>query len=237
MMGSRCFAFFDVDHTIISCSSGKHLAVRAIQQGILPAHYLLKIPRLYLRYRTGMLEPGILSELLRKLEGISMERIRRMVADIFDVKIKPKIYAEALRRIGEERSKGRTVVLATSSPEFLVAPIAEYLGVSEVVATKFKVRDGMLTGEFDGAPAFGEGKLSGVLSFAEEHNADLGCSSFYSDSHYDLPLFRSVGEAVAVNPDRKLCDTARKEGWKILIFRDILGKTGVQQDGTFYSGD
>lgn len=237
MMTDRCFAFFDVDHTIIACSSGKHLAVRTVLQGLLPLHYLLKIPRLYLRYRTGKLEPGILNELLRKLRGIPIDDIRRIAGEIFEAKIKPAIYTDAVRRVEEERRKGRTVVLATSAPEFLVKPIADYLGIDEVVATNFKVRDGELTGEFDGLPAFGEGKLAGVRSFAEKHQADLNCSSFYSDSHYDLPLFQSVGQPIAVNPDTKLCRTARKEGWHILIFRDILGKTGVQQDGTVYSGD
>jgi HAD superfamily hydrolase (TIGR01490 family) len=145
-------------------------------------------------------------------------------AEIFEQKLKPRLYAGAVRLIEEERKTGRTVVLATSAPESIVRPVAMYLGVDDVVATRFEVRDGKLTGRFDGLPAFGEGKQDKVCAFAEERQADLNCCSFYSDSHYDLPLLMSVKEPVAVNPDRKLRRTAEKQGWKILKFRKVLGK-------------
>jgi phosphoserine phosphatase len=38
----------------------------------------------------------------------------------------------------------------------------------------------------------------------------------YADSSYDLPLFRSVGTAVAVRPDEHLAAVADAEGWEVL---------------------
>jgi len=235
-MNRKCYAFFDVDHTIIAGSSGRYLAFRCVREGILPVHNLLKIPLLYFHYRTGILEPEILRELLQQLEGIPITQIRELSAEIFEQKLKPRLYVQAVRLIEHERSKGRTVVLATSAPESIVRPIARYLGIEDVVATKFEVENDKLTGKFDGLPAFGKGKQAKVHTFAEEHQAELTCCSFYSDSHYDLPLLMSVREPVAVNPDRKLRRTAIHEGWRVLKFRKVLKETGVLNNGTLYSG-
>ncbi len=226
-MDRKCYAFFDVDHTIISGSSGRYLAFRCVRERVLPFHNLLKIPLLYFHYRTGILEPEILRKLLQQLEGIPIAQIRELSAEIFEQKLKPRLYVQAIRLIEEERQKGRTVVLATSAPESIVCPIARYLGVENVVATRFEVKNEKLTGAFEGLPAFGKGKQAKVRAFAEAHRADLSCCTFYSDSHYDLPLLMNVQEPVAVNPDKKLRRTAVQQGWKILKFRKILGTRGA----------
>ena len=51
-------------------------------------------------------------------------------------------------------------------------------------------------------------------AFAAEHDVDLDCSAFYSDSFNDLPLMNRVGTAVAVNPDARLRRYARRRGWR-----------------------
>jgi len=45
-------------------------------------------------------------------------------------------------------------------------------------------------------------------------------SSFYSDSHNDLPLLQKVTHPVAVDPDDTLIEHARARGWKILSLRE-----------------
>ncbi len=203
-MDKRCFAFFDVDHTILCGSTGKHLAGLSMRRGIIPFWWFLKLPVFYFRYRTGYLDPSMFSLLLKKFQGIPFSQIKKMAEEIFQTKIKPQIYLEAMRLIQLERDRGRIVVLATSAPESVVLPLARYLEVPEVVATKLEVRDEVLTGNFDGDPAFGPGKQARVLKFVEKHKAELSCCSFYSDSHYDLPLLECVEEPVAVNPDGRL---------------------------------
>jgi phosphoserine phosphatase len=38
----------------------------------------------------------------------------------------------------------------------------------------------------------------------------------YIDSHDDIPLLLEAGEAVAVNPDRKLAKMAKLNKWRII---------------------
>jgi phosphoserine phosphatase len=57
----------------------------------------------------------------------------------------------------------------------------------------------------------------------EQNNIRAQDVTFYSDSYTDIPLFEYCGNPVAVNPDRILKRKAKKLGWKILKFKEVLG--------------
>jgi len=48
---------------------------------------------------------------------------------------------------------------------------------------------------------------------------DFEESTFYSDSHNDLPLLERVTRPVAVDPDQALGAEARRRGWARLSLR------------------
>lgn len=223
-MSEPCFAFFDVDHTLLRGSTGKELAYIGIKKGLFPPGWILSLPFFYMQYRAGLLNPGMLGPVMAKLKGMPIRELSEMAEDAFRRKIKPIIFREAEQLLQKESEKGRKAVLATSAPETVVRPLADYLEVSDVIASRFEVKDGLLTGAFVGEPAFGPGKERQVSLFATERSVKLSCCSFYSDSHYDLPLLEKVEEAIAVNPDHRLTKTARRRGWRILRLEEILGE-------------
>ena len=113
------------------------------------------------------------------------------------------------------RRAGRTLVLATTTPEHLVRPLAERLGINDVVATRWSQRDGRFTGTVDGDVVWGPGKRDAVQAWCRLHDIDLGTCWAYSDSYYDSPLLDAVGHPVAVNPDARLAATAALNEWPI----------------------
>ena len=60
-----------------------------------------------------------------------------------------------------------------------------------------------------------------------EHDIDMGSSYAYSDSVSDLPMLRSVGNAVVVNPDSELLSIAKAEGWRVLQFERLGRKMAI----------
>ena len=58
-------------------------------------------------------------------------------------------------------------------------------------------------------------KAEAIRSLAEARGIELESSYAYSDSSTDLPMLRTVGHPVAVNPDRELRREAETEGWDI----------------------
>ena len=110
------------------------------------------------------------------------------------------------------------MVLATSSVDIVVQPLAEYLDVDDVIASSLEFVDNTCTGSFLGLPLFEQQKKIKVLEYIQESGCSAADCSFYSDSIYDLPLLQAIGNPVAVNPDSLLKGVARKNDWTILKF-------------------
>jgi phosphoserine phosphatase len=49
--------------------------------------------------------------------------------------------------------------------------------------------------------------------------ADFRESTFYSDSHNDLPLLERVTRPVAVDPDDELLHAAKERRWEVISLR------------------
>ena len=115
------------------------------------------------------------------------------------------------------RRAGRPIVMATTSPYDLVAPLAERLGLDDVVATRYDVgADGTFTGGLTGPFVWSAGKLAAVREWAEAHGVDLAASYAYSDSFYDAPLLSAVGHPYVVNPDPRMRLLAATRRWPVL---------------------
>lgn len=119
--------------------------------------------------------------------------------------------------IDEHRAAGRPLVLATTTPDDMIRPLAERLGFDDVVATRYGLDaegryDGTISGEF----VWGKGKLRAAQDWAARHDVSLGDSWAYSDSFYDNPLLGAVGHPVAVNPDPRLLALATVRRWPVV---------------------
>ena len=100
----------------------------------------------------------------------------------------------------------------------MVRPIAEQLGITDVIATRMVVEDGRYTGEV-AYYAAGPTKAEAARELAKERDYDLSSSYAYSDSVSDVPLLETVGHPTVVNPDRGLRRVAAERGWPVLEFR------------------
>jgi putative phosphoserine phosphatase/1-acylglycerol-3-phosphate O-acyltransferase len=117
----------------------------------------------------------------------------------------------------EHRAAGRPVVLATTTPHDLVWPLAQALGLDDVVATRYGVNaDGTYDGTIVGPFVWSAGKLAAVRTWATDHGVDLALSYAYSDSVYDVPLLAEVGHPFVVNPDPRMAVMAAARRWPVI---------------------
>jgi HAD superfamily hydrolase (TIGR01490 family) len=208
--------FFDVDHTLTRRSSGGRFVAEAMRRSVLPRRLLLLLPWYSLTYRLGLFRPGAYERGFPSLRGVARSTLERIARESFEGALKSDLFPAAVQLVKKLQAGGRRVVLATSSLDLIVQPLAEFLGVDGVLATELEFADGSCTGHFVGTPMFRGGKRERVLSFLEKEGVPPSDCSFYSDSIYDLPLLESVGAPVVVNPDFRLRRVARRRGWKIM---------------------
>jgi putative phosphoserine phosphatase / 1-acylglycerol-3-phosphate O-acyltransferase len=95
-----------------------------------------------------------------------------------------------------------------------VKPLADLLGLDDVVATRYGVNaDGSYDGSIAGPFVWSTGKLAAVREWATRNGVDLAASFAYSDSVYDTPLLAAVGHPFVVNPDPRMVLMAAARRW------------------------
>ena len=133
----------------------------------------------------------------------------------------PCINSEVVRLLRIHQQANHRTLLISATNEFVIQPIASYLGLDHALGVKLEVDDiGRYTGNYWGTVTYQEGKVKRLMEWLEqrgERYQDYEDSYFYSDSFNDIPLLKKVAHPVAVNPDSKLKDYATAAGWRIIV--------------------
>ncbi len=217
---SAAAAFFDLDRTIITDSTSsvfqRHLQAAGIasERNIPGADVFGQVYRVLGENRALM---QLAKYGVRVNAGWSVDDVAAATSAAAE-ELVDMVLPYALIEIAEHRAAGRKLVLATTSPDPWVRPLAELLEFDDVIATKWESSAGVYTGRLDGRFTWGRGKKDAVVEWAEANGVNLKSSYAYSDSRFDVPMLRSVGHPVAVNPDLQLEGIARLNGWPVRNF-------------------
>ena len=217
--GKKHIAFFDFDKTLIAGYSAV-----ALIKAQLSEEQLGKLDILQQFLAVGAHSAGLLhfDDLVKTsalmLEGQHEGDFIELADLIYRRSLRGMIYPEAAEVILAHKNKGHEVVIVSSATKYQIEPVAKELGIDTVLATKFEVDNGVLTGELHGPPCFGTGKVDAAKAYCRKRRKSLSNSFFYSDSLDDLPLLEVVGHPVPLNPDEKLADVAAENGWQTYIF-------------------
>ncbi len=215
-------AFFDLDKTVIARPSMVAFGGHLRREGLVSRRLLLRALWAQLIYLTLGADEARLARVrdaaLLVSKGWEQRRISALVRETLTEVVDPIVYDEALDLIRLHQREGRKVFIVSASPEEIVAPLAQYLGADEAIATRAVLDD---EGRYTGAVelyCYGPEKARILQDVAARDGIDLARSYAYSDSATDVPMLDAVGHPVAVNPDRDLARVARDRGWEIVNF-------------------
>ncbi len=211
-------AFFDLDRTLLAGASGEVFSHAMREAGLvtrtIPGENMLyklfntigeTLPSMALARQGATLAKGRQRSAVQQAGNAAAPALAAMVQPL------------AAPLFAEHRAAGRPIVMATTSPYDLVKPLADLLGLDDVVATRYGVHaDGTYDGTLDGPFVWSAGKLAAVRDWAAEHGFDMAESFAYSDSVYDTPLLAAVGHPFVVNPDPRMKLMAAARRWPTL---------------------
>lgn len=221
MTARKKIALFDLDHTLIPIDSDFEWGEFTIGLGWCDgAEFKRRNGEFFDQYRAGTLNVHdyvrFATQAIREQGAIkSIAAHALFMADVVQKNIKP----QAHELLQSHRAAGDELVIVTATNEFVTRPIADALGVSELIAVELERNDqGELTGGIKGVPSFREGKVTRVENWLAARQlgwADVE-TTFYTDSMNDLALLEKASCPVATNPDDRLRALATERGWRIL---------------------
>jgi len=216
-------AFFDLDKTVVAKSAVLAFTGKMVKAGLLGRRTMLRaaVGQIYysLFGANHSTAERIRKAVLTLTKGWQRSEVEDLVENALDEVVAPIVFAEALFLIDDHMKAGRRVIIVSASPEEVVRPLARYIGVDEIIATRAEVDEqDRYTGRIE-LYAYGESKAKEVRRLADDEGISLEGSFAYSDSITDLPLLEEVGHPHAVNPDKDLRQVAEQRGWPVLEFK------------------
>lgn len=213
---------FDLDHTLIPIDSDYEWGVFTTALGWTDELAFRRQNELfYEQYKAGTLDihayVRFATASMRQQGRVKSHAAHDLfMRQVVNAAIKP----QALDLLQQHQKAGDAVIIVTATNEFVTRPIAQALGVSELMAVQLArdPLDDWFTGDISGTPSFREGKVTRVEEWLKQRNLrwDQVYTTFYTDSINDLPLLERVTQPVATNPDDRLRAIAQERGWRIL---------------------
>jgi HAD superfamily hydrolase (TIGR01490 family) len=220
----RGAAFFDLDRTLMAGSSGLYWARAARGAGLLTrrriARYAWENVKFRLRGSTDQATDRVRREVGEMISGQRVVDLQRLAPKVL-AGVLPRLYPQMLEVAHAHQDAGRPVYICTAASQEMAEMLAHVLSFDGALGARSEVVDGRYTGRSAGPFTYREGKAVAMRQLAAAEGIDLAASYAYSDSESDLPMLRTVGHAVVVNPDTALRRVAREEGWEVMRFEQL----------------
>jgi len=217
---------FDLDHTLLPIDSDHEWGQFMVRIGAVDGDaFMRQNDGFYEQYVAGTLDPTrylefVFSNLARFPRTQLDQWHRQFMAEV----IRPAIRPAARKLVEEHQRAGDLTAIVTATNRFVTAPIAQAFGIDNLIAAEPDLTpEGEIAGTFRGIPPYGAGKVKNLEKWLQARGLslrDFSRSTFYSDSQNDIPLLSLVTHPVATNPNTRLLDHAKAQGWPILNLFD-----------------
>ena len=217
-------AFFDVDNTVMQGASIFHLARGLHRREFFTTRDLLGAAwkQTYFRF-VGVEDAEHVAEArasaLAFIAGHTVTELQDLGEEIFDEAMAHRIWPGTRALAQLHLDQGQRVWLVTAAPIEIATIIAARLGLTGALGTVSEHIDGVYTGRLVGEMLHGPAKAEAMTSLAAREGLDLARCSAYSDSINDLPMLQLVGDPCVINPDARLREHARAQGWRVRDYR------------------
>ncbi|MDP1835899.1 MAG: HAD-IB family hydrolase [Chlamydiales bacterium] len=208
---------FDLDHTLIKANASFRFGAYLFRKKVFNVLDLISLLSFYARFKFfGMPVYELHHKAFQTLfKGRLLLQMRTYVDSFLDEHLVELFYPPAIERLRDAQHQDHVTAIFSSSPDFLVEPIAKRLGVHYWGGSSYDVGS---TGCFQAVSKVleGEDKVTLLQRLVEGLGVGLDSVTVYSDSMLDLPFLKAAGKAVAVNPDKELRALSVQQGWEVI---------------------
>lgn len=208
---------FDLDHTLLSVNGSYQFGSYLYKQGIISFASMGYCVYSYALHKLGLLSVRQLHKKTfnRLFKGMDLDDLEKRVGLFLDLHLSSMLYLPAIEKLRSAQQQGHCLAILSSSPDYIVKPIAARLGVIYWESTRFAVDEKNQLCAISSVMQ-GKDKAASLLRLADQLNIPKEAVHVYTDSYLDFPLLEVAGNIIGVNPDRKLRSLCVQKGWTII---------------------
>jgi HAD superfamily hydrolase (TIGR01490 family) len=202
---------------------------KEFREGKVPFQIYLLAVYWFAKYAAGLgIDAGeVTREAMALYGGQSSGAMATEVESWWAAECEARVRPGARAALAAHRAAGERCVLCTASWQHVAQMARRSLALDGAVCSMLHVgADGCFTGGV--TDAYGDQKAARTAEWAAREGIDLRNCTFYTDSFSDARLMEAVGTPVAVCPDSRLADHARKRGWRIEDWGDAPAATDAK---------
>jgi HAD superfamily hydrolase (TIGR01490 family) len=211
-------AVFDLDYTLLNTNISYAFGKFLFHQRIIPRTALLISLFFYLLHRYGLLSIEKAHQRIFSLcfRSIKASYLTALANEFVKKNLSHYLNTSILQHLRQAQQNGQYTILLSSSPSFLVKPIAYLLSIKEFAGTSYHSDPSTDSFSFVERIISGPTKRQIVETTIHRLKVTWEEVAAYTDSILDLPLLDAAGTQYLVNPDHLLEKIGRKKGWKII---------------------
>jgi HAD superfamily hydrolase (TIGR01490 family) len=208
-------AFFDVDETVIHVKSMfdfydfwcRKQGLNEVLENYMSCFRLDVI--------NGKSREALNRDYYRQYTGVSYAELIEAGEQWFKAKRETRFFIQAtIEVLKKHQRQGITPVFISGSMYPILAPIADYLGVPDVLGAPVVVdSSGKMTGEIGQPQTIGPGKRDVLLNYCRQSEIDPSVCYAYGDDMTDIPMLEATGHPTCVGNNPRLLEYAHDQGW------------------------
>lgn len=230
------FAVFDIDGTLIRWQLYHAIVDKLATQGTLgaSAKETLREARMTWKRREHPeafreYEIKLISLYENALGKINTSQFDQLVLDVIS-EYKDQVYVYTRELTKQLKEQDYMLLALSGSHNELVEQIANYYGFDDFSGTRYERSGTGFSGEKFVAS---HDKRKGLEELVNKHGLSYLGSIAIGDSGSDIAMLELVEQPIAFNPERRLFEHAKNNGWKIVIERKNMIYELENHDGRY----
>lgn len=222
-------AFFDIDGTVFRSSLLIQLVDELIEEEVFPADTAFEYESELIAWqnREGSYEDyidAVVGAFIKNIKGVFYGDLADVGRQVVARQSK-RVYKYTRDLITELKSDGYFVVAISQSPKTILDDFCEQYGFDKVYGRIYDLGpQDHFTGEVIDEHLIAN-KANIVTRVLEKEDVDLTDSVAIGDTEGDISLLEKVERPICFNPNQKLYDHAKRNGWEVVVERkDVVYK-------------
>ena len=217
LYGKKYVAFFDLDHTILSVSSGAMLGKYLAEKKLLTLKHKFHFALAVILSKAHLITQHQAMSLVVKLwKNIPTANTVKSDDIFFQEYILGNIREDARKEINFHLSKNAAVIMLSASVTPVCIRVANHLGFDDVLCSELEIVNDIYTGSLVGRYCHGKQKTIRAKLWCETNSFSLKDAWYYGDDYEDRFILAAVGNPRCVTPRGKLKEFAARKNWEVL---------------------